>query len=140
LLFDDEKRKTVKGGYRRDIPKRMELKAVIAGLEPLKQRFDVTLFTDSNYVLKGMSGKRSAQVGNRDLWKRLLYISSQQSVTFKATLSTKGNPVSTRCEQLAIQAALEPNLPWDVTYEGPIPQPCLFGPEDLPVPEHVPAG
>jgi ribonuclease HI len=92
---------------------RMELMAVIAGLEALKKPCRVTVTTDSNYVVKGMTvwvsawqrnGWRNSQkkeVMNRDLWERLLKASGPHEVSWEWIRGHNGHIENERCDSLA---------------------------------------
>ncbi|MGN1081459.1 MAG: ribonuclease HI, partial [Acutalibacteraceae bacterium] len=84
------------GGEKETTNNRMELTAVIRGLEALKERCEVTVFTDSQYVVNGVmlgwaegwkkngwkkSDKKPAQ--NTDLWEKLLNLLEKHVVTFE---------------------------------------------------------
>lgn len=94
---------------------RMELMAVIAGLEALKKPCRVRITTDSNYVVKGMTewmegwrakGWKTAQkkeVLNRDLWERLLYVSRAHEIEWVWIKGHNGHPENERCDKIARQ-------------------------------------
>lgn len=95
---------------------RMELTAVIAALEALKEPCDVFLTTDSKYVCDGMtkgwarswkahgwikSDKKPAL--NSDLWDKLLKLTEKHKVTFNWVKGHAGHPENERCDQLAVE-------------------------------------
>jgi ribonuclease HI len=98
---------------------RMELRAVIAGLEALKRPSQVRVVTDSNYVFKGIttwihtwqrknwlsSSKRP--VLNRDLWERLLRASKPHTIDWQWIRGHAGHPENERCDRLARRAIVE---------------------------------
>jgi ribonuclease HI len=98
---------------------RMELRAVIAGLEALKRPSQVQVVTDSNYVFKGIttwihtwqkknwlsSSKRP--VLNRDLWERLLRASKPHTIDWQWIRGHAGHPENERCDRLARRAIVE---------------------------------
>jgi ribonuclease HI len=98
---------------------RMELRAVIAGLEALKRPSQVRVVTDSNYVFKGIttwihawqkknwlsSSKRP--VLNRDLWERLLRASKPHTIDWQWIKGHAGHPENERCDRLARRAIVE---------------------------------
>jgi ribonuclease HI len=98
---------------------RMELRAVIAGLEALKRPSQVQVVTDSNYVFKGIttwihtwqkknwlsSSKRP--VLNRDLWERLLRASKPHTIDWQWIRGHAGHPENERCDRLARMAIVE---------------------------------
>jgi ribonuclease HI len=98
---------------------RMELIAVIRGLEALKRPCDVELFTDSVYVGKGMSewlpkwkangwqrreGKELKPVKNVELWQRLDELITRHRVKYTRVPGHAGHPENERCDQLAVAA------------------------------------
>ncbi len=118
--------KELSGGYRRTTNNRMELMAVIAGLEALnKEGLPITIHTDSKYVCeaiekkwiygwikKGFAGKK-----NQDLWMRLMQSYSKHQIRFVWIKGHNGHPENERCDQIAQSAADMPNLPPDTGYE-----------------------
>ena len=118
------------GGFRRTTNNRMELLACFVGLEQLETPSAVALFSDSRYVVdgitKGWASKwqrndwRKSNGGkalNIDLWERLLSLCDHHDVHWVWVKGHAGNPGNERCDQLASQAASLPNLPPDVGYE-----------------------
>ena len=94
---------------------RMELTACIEALSALKEPCEVTLTTDSQYVVNGMtkgwasswqkngwikSDKKPAQ--NSDLWEKLLELSKQHKLTFVWIKGHAGHPENERCDALAV--------------------------------------
>ncbi len=125
-------RHELSGGYRRTTNNRMELMGPIEGLEMLKQSCNVTLHSDSRYVVDGvekgwamrwrgngwMRNKKEKAV-NPDLWGRLLDLCEKHEVEFRWVRGHAGDPENERCDQLAVQAAHLENLPLDDGYEAP---------------------
>lgn len=98
---------------------RMELAAVIQGLEALKKPSRVELFTDSVYVGKGLSewlpkwkaqgwrrgrGEQSSAVKNEDLWRRIDKLLERHRVRFVQVAGHSGHPENERCDALAVAA------------------------------------
>ncbi|MCS7303885.1 MAG: ribonuclease HI [Thermoguttaceae bacterium] len=95
---------------------RMELLAVIRGLEALKRPTSVELVTDSQYVARGLAewlprwkarGWRrtsSGQVKNLDLWQRLDELLGRHRLQVRHIPSHTGHPENERCDQLAVAA------------------------------------
>lgn len=126
VLMAGPHRKEISEGFALTTNNRMELLAVIVGLEALKfSGSNVTIYSDSQYVVnsvekgwvfswvkKGFKGKK-----NSDLWKRFLEIYSRHNVKFvwiKGHNDTKENE---RCDRLAVAAALDKkNLKDDVGF------------------------
>ncbi len=131
LLYDGH-RKELSGGFRLTTNNRMEIMAAITGLQALNQRCAVTLYTDSQYlvnsIMKGWAARWRAngwkrnkreRAINADLWERLLELCALHEVTFKWVKGHAGNPENERCDQLSMQAALQPDLAIDTGYENP---------------------
>ena len=126
-----EKDRELSGGFRKTTNNRMELLACIVGLEQLKGPSAVDLYSDSRYVVDGITKgwarrwqanawrkSNGEKALNIDLWKRLLALCDQHEVRFIWVKGHAGNPGNERCDQLATQAAARPNLPADRGYEA----------------------
>lgn len=124
-------RKELSAGYRRTTNNRMELLAAIIGLRSLKQRCRVTLYSDSRYVVDGISkgwAKKWASNGwmrndkdealNPDLWQQLLALCDEHEVTFQWVKGHSGDKENERCDALANQAASGQFLLEDEAYES----------------------
>lgn len=122
LLYTDAQgkqfQKEFSAGYRQTTNNRMELLAAIVALEALKKPCDVTLFSDSKYVVdafnqhwidgwikKGWKTAGKSPVKNVDLWTRLLAAKAPHNVTFQWVKGHDGNPMNERCDTLATTAA-----------------------------------
>ena len=105
-------------GYEHTTNNRMELLAAIVGLEALKRPCDVTLYSDSQYVVnafnqnwvdgwlkRGWKNSQKQPVKNVDLWKRLLAAKKPHSVEFVWVKGHAGHPENERCDELATAAA-----------------------------------
>jgi len=128
LLYQGHKRE-LSGGYRKTTNNRMEIMAAIVALEALKEKCSVTLCSDSEYLVKAMSKgwvqrwqangwkrNKREQALNPDLWKRLLQLSEYHDVKFSWVKGHAGSLENIRCDELAMQAAQQPNLPVDEGY------------------------
>jgi ribonuclease HI len=129
ILLHQGHRRELSGGYRKTTNNRMEIMAAIAGLEALKERCKVTLHSDSEYLVSAMSrgwvqrwrangwrrNKREKAL-NPDLWERLLRLCEHHEVQFGWVKGHGGTPENVRCDELATQAAQQPNLPVDEGY------------------------
>ena len=132
ILIHPKGRREVAGGYRLTTNNRMELMAVIAGLEALTTSCIVTVTSDSTYIVNAItkgwargwqlndwrlrSGKRDI-AKNADLWKRLLELCDKHDASFKWVRGHAGHPENERCDELATWWASQPNLPEDTGYE-----------------------
>jgi len=120
-------RKELSKGYRETTNNRMELMAVIAGLETIKViNAEVTIYSDSKYVvdsvekgwLWGWVKKNFKDKKNRDLWERFIPAYKRSKVKLKWVKGHAGNLENERCDELAVAAALAPNLPPDRGFEA----------------------
>ncbi len=127
VLKYKQHRKELSQGYRLTTNNRMELLAVIVGLEAIKEPgYEVTIYSDSRYVvdavekkwLWGWLKKGFAKVKNPDLWQRLLKVYTKHKVRFVWVKGHAGNPENERCDQLAVQAASTQPLLIDEAYEA----------------------
>lgn len=114
-------------GFRHTTNNRMELLAVIVGLEKIKNpKMKVLVISDSKYVVdavekkwvfgwekKNFNGKK-----NPDLWMRFLKIYRKHQVDFKWIKGHNNHPQNERCDQLAVMASGLPNLSVDSFYEN----------------------
>lgn len=105
----------------------MELLGVIAALEALKRPCEVTLYSDSQYVVKaieegwlrnwqnkGWKKADKSPVLNQDLWKRLVPALAKHKVKFVWTKGHAGNIENERCDVLAVEASQQPDLEPDL--------------------------
>jgi ribonuclease HI len=126
VLMAGPHRKEISEGFALTTNNRMELLAVIVGLEALKfSGSNVTIYSDSQYVVnsvekgwvfswvkKGFKGKK-----NSDLWKRFLEIYSRHNVKFVWIKGHNDTKENARCDRLAVAAALDKkNLKDDVGF------------------------
>lgn len=127
VLTYKQHRKELSAGFRKTTNNRMELLAVIAGLEALKEPGqEVTIYSDSKYVVDaveqgwiwGWQKKGFAKTKNPDLWQRFLKIYNQHKVKFKWLKGHAGHIENERCDQLAVQSATGMNLLIDTGYEA----------------------
>lgn len=117
------------GGYRRTTNNRMELLACIMGLSYFKEKKAITLYSDSKYVVDGITkgwAKNWRKRGwkksngenalNPDLWERLLTLVETHQVDFRWVKGHAGNPGNERCDVLANTMAAGTGLPVDQGY------------------------
>ena len=113
-----EHKKELSNGYKKTTNNRMELMAVIVGLESLNRPCEVKIYTDSQYVVKafndhwidgwikkGWRRGKNEPVKNVDLWKRLLKAKEAHQVEFIWVKGHAGHPQNERCDELATTAA-----------------------------------
>ena len=129
ILLYDGHRKEQSGGYSRTTNNRMEIMAAIVGLGALKEKCRVTLYSDSNYLVKAISGgwairwrangwkrNKTDKALNSDLWRKLLELCEYHEVQFRWIKGHAGTPENVRCDELAMQAANQSHLPPDKGY------------------------
>ena len=113
-------------GFRHTTNNRMELLAVIVGLEKItKPNMKVLVISDSKYVVDsvekkwvfGWEKKGYKDKKNPDLWMRFLKIYRQHQVDFKWIKGHNNHPQNERCDELAVYASGLPNLSVDAFYE-----------------------
>ena len=120
ILRFGEHEKEMSGGEKETTNNRMELTAVIKGLEALKEPCEVEFFTDSKYIIdsvtKGWAVKwknngwikpDKKPALNPDLWERLLSLLEIHNVTFNWVKGHAGHPENERCDRLAVAASQE---------------------------------
>ncbi|WP_353167783.1 ribonuclease HI [Flavobacterium sp.] len=113
-------------GFRHTTNNRMELLAVIVGLEKLKApKTNVLVVSDSKYVVDsvekgwvfGWEKKYFKDKKNPDLWMRFLKIYKQHHVKFMWIKGHNNHPQNERCDELAVMASQQKNLNIDTFYE-----------------------
>ena len=112
-------------GYATTTNNRMELLAVITGLEAIRwEKAEVEVWSDSSYVVDavekgwvfGWEKKNFAKKANEDLWRRFLAVYRRHRVTFHWIRGHNGHPENERCDAMAVAAAASPNLLPDTGY------------------------
>ena len=113
LLLTDRTEKELCGGDIATTNNRMELMAAIQGLSALNRRCNVSVYTDSEYVRRGISewlanwkkrGWKTANrkpVKNEDLWRKLDELAAQHDIEWHWVKGHAGNPGNERADQLA---------------------------------------
>lgn len=125
ILMSGNHHKELSQGYTYTTNNRMELRAVIAGLEALKKKgLSITIYSDSQYVINSVTkgwldnwiatnfkgGKK-----NKDLWLLYKELSRGHTINFVWVKGHADNPYNNRCDELATKAADGSNL---ITDEG----------------------
>ncbi len=127
VLISGKHRKDVSQGYKHTTNNRMELMAVIVGLEMLKQpQCDVTIYSDSKYVIDAIEKKwvfnwvknRFKGKKNADLWLRFLEVYRKHHVKFVWVKGHANIPGNERADELAVMGSKSQNLLDDVGYEA----------------------
>jgi len=127
ILMSGNHRKELSQGFRKTTNNRMELMAVIAGLQTLKKTgLNITIYTDSQYVSKAIQegwldkwirtefkgGKK-----NKDLWMEFHELAKKHKIKFVWVKGHANNPFNNRCDELATAAADGTDLLIDEEYE-----------------------
>lgn len=129
-------RREISRGYRKTTNNRMELLAAVTALQALKEECYVTLYSDSQYLVRMMQEEwprkwrahgwwrsKKEKASNPDLWGMLLDLCDEHRVEFIWVKGHAGHAENEHCDQLAMRAALQPNLPPDDGYELPLAEP-----------------
>ena len=130
VLQYGESRKEMSGGFRRTTNNRMELLAVIKGLEALKRPCEVMIYSDSRYIVdavnkgwarrwraNGWRRNKREKALNPDLWARLLDLMEAHDAEFQWVKGHAGNVGNERADALAVAASNGDDLPADTGYE-----------------------
>ena len=132
VMLADGTIRELSGGYRHTTNNRMELMACIKGIKALPtEKKKVALFTDSKYVVNGISkgwakswrkrgwlksdGKPAV---NPDLWEMLLDLTEELDISFNWVKGHAGHPLNERCDQLAVESARGGDHVEDTGYRG----------------------
>ena len=124
LLAPPNHRKELSAGFRLTTNNRMELMAVCVALEALKVPCDVTIYSDSKYVVDAVQKgwldswvrKRFKDKKNPDLWMRYIEVSQRHNVKFIWVKGHADNVENERCDRLAVAAANGLQLAEDAGY------------------------
>jgi len=131
VLIYEKSRKELSSGYRLTTNNRMELLAVIKGLEALKNPSAVRVFSDSAYVVRAMTegwvarwkargwhSKKNKMAANHDLWIMLDSLCQKHQVAFHWVKGHANIAQNERCDQLAMRALKAEVLLVDEFYEN----------------------
>lgn len=119
--------KELSAGYSCTTNNRMELLAVIVGLEAIKRKNAIVhIYSDSSYVVKAVNegwlkkwlSKGLEKQKNPDLWERFLKVYQRHRVSFFWIKGHAGHPENERCDKLAVEAALSSQLSEDTGYRS----------------------
>jgi ribonuclease HI len=130
LLMSGHHHKELSQGFRLTTNNRMELLAVIAGLEAIKKNeLPITIYSDSQYIVNAVEKgwlntwiKTDFKGGkkNKDLWKHYYELSKKFTIKFIWVKGHADNPHNNRCDELATNAAAGKHLLIDKGYEDSI--------------------
>lgn len=123
--------KEISQGYKRTTNNRMEMRAVIHGIEALKETCNLKIYSDSKYIVDAvnngwakrwksngwMRNKKEAAL-NPDLWERLLSLLEKHPYTISWVKGHAGHPENERCDTLAVAACSSVNLKDDTGFSG----------------------
>ena len=123
ILKSGTNRRELSAGFKKTTNNRMELRAVIEGLRALKEACQVTVYSDSKYLVDAMQKgwarrwqknnwyrNQREKALNIDLWTELLRLVENHQVKFHWVRGHLGHPENERCDQLAVQASNGDNL------------------------------
>ena len=99
VLHCNGRAKEITGSANHTTNNRMELQAVIAGLQALKRRCQVTVVTDSQYVVTILNNGRAK--ANLDLVQELRQLARQHDITVQQVCGHNGHALNERCDRLA---------------------------------------
>ncbi len=118
--------KELSGGFARTTNNRMEIMAVIKGLEALTRPCRVIVYSDSQYVINALNlgwverwkangwlRANKAPAKNADLWERVLSLAARHKITWVWVKGHAANKFNLRCDQLAVEASKQKSLPVD---------------------------
>ena len=126
ILEYGEHTKELSDGFRLTTNNRMELLAVIIGVEQIrKSGHEIIIYSDSKYVVDAINKKwvfnwekiKYKKKKNKDLWQRFLQIYKNHNITMKWVKGHAGHTQNERCDYLAVQASNSRTLKIDREYE-----------------------
>ncbi len=131
VIMEENNRQELSGGFRLTTNNRMEMMAAIKALQSLKNPSPVTLYSDSQYLVKnynegsaarwkskGWMRDRKNPAKNKDLWEEILLLTQKHEVTFRWVEGHAGNTENERCDRLSQAMTLKKGLPADTKYEN----------------------
>ena len=117
ILKSGENIRELSAGYKDTTNNRMELRAVIAGLQALKEKCRVKIYSDSKYIVDAVRNgwaerwqannwyrNKKEKALNPDLWNELLNLIGNHQVEFIWVRGHAGHPENERCDELAVTA------------------------------------
>lgn len=125
VLICGSRRRELSGAFELTTNNRMELLAVIKGMEAVRwEHAVIEVYSDSKYVvdavnegwLTGWERRGWKKVKNPDLWQRFLALYRRHTVTFHWLKGHAGHPLNERCDALAVAARSRGGLPPDEGY------------------------
>ena len=113
IIIKNDRSAEFKGGCRSTTNNRMELIAAIKAIEKIKHHSKITVVSDSQYLVKGMTewifgwqkrgwiNSQKDPVKNKDLWLKLLELSKKHNIKWEWIKGHDGHPENERCDELA---------------------------------------
>lgn len=127
ILRSGKHYKEISEGYRKTTNNRMELLAVISGLESIKKTGQqIMIYSDSKYIIDSVEKKwvfNWVKTGfknkkNKDLWLRFLEVYKLHHIRFTWVKGHNGHPENERCDELAVKASQQKELLTDTCFES----------------------
>ena len=116
VLIYNGREKEISGFVRETTNNRMELFAAVMGLAQLKEPCEVSLYSDSSYLISafnegwiekwarnGWTGTNKEPVKNQDLWRGLLQKAAPHNITWLKVKGHGSNEYNNRCDRLAVK-------------------------------------
>lgn len=139
ILVENGQKRELSGGFLKTTNNRMELLSIIEGLRALEDAdSNVLVYSDSRYVVDAYSSRKAHQwqeqnwmrtkrdaAKNPDLWTQLLEVCEKHNVEMKWVAGHAGHVENERCDELAVTARMQDDLPEDEGYLKP------FEPTDM---------
>ena len=134
VIQHGESQREIHRGFRRTTNNRMELMAVIGALESLDRPGSALVYSDSTYVVNGITKgwargwrrrgwrRKNGPVPNADMWQRLLDLTSERPVTVRWVRGHSGVPMNERADQLAEIGMLAGPFSEDTGFTGRVAQ------------------
>jgi len=115
ILIHGNRVREISGGERITTNNRMELTAVIRALQELKKPSEIDLYSDSNYIVMGMTSwlhnwkksgwkRKTGRLENIDLWQQLDELAQKHLIRWHWVRGHFGNPYNERADKLAREA------------------------------------
>ncbi len=104
IIVDNGSKRSVSGGDANTTNNRMEMLAVVNGLSSLPEGADVTVFSDSQYVINTMT-KNWKRNANQDIWAKLDAEVGRHKVRWQWVRGHAGHPLNEEADRLAVLEA-----------------------------------
>jgi ribonuclease HI len=104
VILEGDTKKTLQGGERETTNNRMEMIAVIEGLKELPEQEQVTIYSDSQYVINTMT-KNWKRNKNKDLWAKMDAEVKSRRVKWQWVRGHNGHPLNEEADRLAVEEA-----------------------------------